>query len=136
MAKIGVARSGCENERIVKQATAAIQQDTTGIRIYANHRRKQRGHLGAPTHEIADRPGDFGSRKRCGRDLIKQRLKKMVVSLINQRNAQRQSSKSVDGFEPAKSAANYDDAMAPSVTVCCRREAIFLILTDSTAHTS
>jgi hypothetical protein len=47
----------------------------------------------------------------------------MVVTLINQRNAQRQSSESVDRFEPAKSAANYDDAMA-SIAGCYRLEAI------------
>ena len=54
----------------------------------------------------ADRGRDIGGRKPSGCNLIKQRLKQMVVLLVNQRHLDLVSCQLVRGAEPAEPGAN------------------------------
>src|SRR5579872_1077290 len=69
---------------------------------------EQSGDLRAAAKEMPDRPGDFRGRKRSGRRLIEQRLKQVMVATIDDRDANRRSSETVNRLEPAESGADHD----------------------------
>ena len=64
--------------------------------------------------QSADRPSNFGRRKRRRRDLIKQRLKKVVVPLIDHGDINGCSLQILHGLKSAETRADNDDAMSAS----------------------
>ena len=95
MAEIGVARAGGENQRVVGQGVAVIEQHALVRGIDAAHGGEQGRDLGAVAQQIADRPGDLGGRQRRGRDLIEQRLEQMMVAPVDQRDRDRRAGKPI-----------------------------------------
>ncbi len=63
MAEIRVTRAGGENQRVIWQAVAIIEQYALGCRIHPGHGREQGRDLRAIAQQIADRPGDLRRRQ-------------------------------------------------------------------------
>ena len=59
MAEISMAGAGGENERVIGQGVAVIEQHALFRCIDAGHRGEQGRDLGAAAQQIADRPGDL-----------------------------------------------------------------------------
>ena len=112
MAEIGVAGPGRENQGVVGQRVAVLEQHALLRRIHAGHRGEQGRDLGTAAQEIADRPGNFRGRQRGGGDLVKQRLEQMVVAAIDQRDADRRAGQAKRRLQPAETGTNDHDAMA------------------------
>ena len=70
VAEIGVTGAGGENERVVGQGVAVLEQHALFVGVDAGHRGEQGRDLGAVAQQITDRPGDLRGRERSGRDLI------------------------------------------------------------------
>jgi hypothetical protein len=68
----------------------------------------------------ADRRGDVGGRQTRGRDLVKQRLKKVVITTVDQGHVHRSTAQSKGRTETAKATADDDDVLA-WLERCCRR---------------
>ena len=111
VAEIRVPRAGGEDERVIGQRIALIEQHALGLRIDAVHRRKQGRDLWAAAHQITDWPGNLGRRQRRGGNLIQQRLEQVMVAPIDQRNADRRTGKAISGFEAAEAGADDHDVM-------------------------
>ena len=129
VAEIGVPRAGGEDERVVGQSVAVIEQHALGLRIDAGHGGKQGRDLVTAAQQIADRPGDLGGRQRGGGDLVQQRLEQMMVAPVDQRDARparRQADRSLPG---RRTGADDHDAMR-----FCRRGASLVMLAAFSIH--
>ena len=111
MAEIGMPRAGGENERVIGQRVAVIEQHALARGVDAGHRGEQRRDLLAVAQQIADRPGDLGGCQRGGRDLIEQRLEQMMVAAVDQRDADRRAREPKRRFQSAEAGADDDNAM-------------------------
>jgi hypothetical protein len=111
VAEIGVPRAGGEHQRVVGHLAAVVDQHAATCRVDAAHGGKQRRHLAAITHEMADRPGDLAGCERGGRDLVEQRLEQMMIAAVDQRDLDGSARKPVGRFQPAEAGADDDDAM-------------------------
>jgi hypothetical protein len=64
---------------------------------------------------MSDGPGNFRGGKHRGADLVKQRLKQMVIALVHDRDAQapvaRSGGQTMTGGESAEAGADDDDMM-------------------------
>jgi hypothetical protein len=69
---------------------------------------EQHLHVALPSQYPANRRGNIAWRQRRGGDLIQERLKKMVVMAVDQRDANRRAGESSRGVQPAEPAANND----------------------------
>ena len=63
MAEIGVAGPGGENQRVVGQGVAVLEQHALFRRIHAAHRGEQGRDFGTAAQQIADRPGNLRGRQ-------------------------------------------------------------------------
>ena len=112
MAEIGVARAGGEDQRVVGQRCAVIEQHALRRDVDAGRRvASSVVHFGPVAQQMADRPGDLRGRERRRRDLVEQRLEQMVVAAVDERDRDRRAGKAEGGFQPAKAGADDDDAM-------------------------
>ena len=112
MAEIGVARAGREDQRVVGQRVAVIEQHALVRRVDAGHGGEQGRDLGPAAQQIADRPGDLRGRQRGGGDLVEQRLEQMMVAPVDQRDADRRAGQAEGRLQPAETGADDHDAMA------------------------
>ncbi len=111
MTEIRVTGAGGENERIVGQCVAVIEQHPFAILVHAGHRGEQGRHFRAMAQQIADRPGDLRCRQRRGGDLIQERLEQMMVAPVNHRDADRRARQAKRRFQPAEAGADDYHAM-------------------------
>src|SRR5437762_10223800 len=111
MAEIGMARAGSENQRVIGDSVAILEQHALFVCVDAVHTGEQRRDLLAVAQEMADRPGDFGGGERGGRDLIQQRLEQMMVAAVDQRDLDGCALQAEGCFQPAKAGADDDHAM-------------------------
>ena len=109
MAEIGMARAGGENQRVIGDSVAILEQHALFVCVDAVHTGEQRRDLLAVAQEMADRPGDFGGGERGGRDLIQQRLEQMMVAAVDQRDPHRRAGKAEGGLQPAETGADDHD---------------------------
>ena len=71
----------------------------------------------APAQQIADRPGDFRCRQRCGRDLIQQRLEQMMVAAVDQCDLDRRPASRCAVSRPPKPAPTITTRWDPADAV-------------------
>ncbi|MCY1504256.1 hypothetical protein D9M68_384190 [compost metagenome] len=117
MAEIGMRRPGRQYQRIVADALAVPENDRLFGRIHVRHLAEQRRHFRPVAPQAADRPGDFrgGDQRRC--HLIEQGLEKMVVTPVDEGDANRRAGEPFDELQSAEPAAN-DDHVMPVLHVC------------------
>jgi hypothetical protein len=60
-----------------------------------------------------DGGGDIGGGKRCGRDLVQQRLEYVVVSTVDQHDVTRRAGQATGRLEAAEPASDDHDSGAP-----------------------
>ena len=112
MAEICVAGTGGQNESVVVQIIATIEQDTTRAHVHAGHRGEQCRDLGPPAHQEPNGPGDFRGCEGGRSNLIEQRLEDVMVAPIDHRDVHRRAGQSVGRFQAAEAAAYDHDVMA------------------------
>ena len=81
--EIGMPRTGGEHQCVVLEHAAVIERHPPPLGIDGAHGAEQGGDLLALAHQVANGPGNFRGRQRRGADLIQQRLKQMVIALID-----------------------------------------------------
>ena len=128
VAEIGVTRAGREHERVVadlaRRPRAAPRARSAST---PDDRAEQRGDVLALAKELTDRPGDFRGGERCRPDLVEQRLKQMVVALIDDGDANARALQSLCDGESAEAAADDhhmmrgEPALTPSEPPAVRR---------------
>ena len=142
MAKIAVAGTGGENQRVEADGAAGNRAGVTRVgraaieigriaaeanfmfrQIEARHLGHEDGKILLPLEQGPQRRGDIRRRKRSGGDLVQQRLKQMVISPIDQRDLHRRAGQMLRRPQPTKSAADDDYAMHGRVLVYCSRHA-------------
>jgi hypothetical protein len=64
--------------------------------------------VGAFSEEMPNRPGDLRYCERRGRDLVEKRLKQVMISSIDKRDANWRAGETSDCFQAAKSGADND----------------------------
>ncbi len=111
MAEIGMSRAGGEHQGIECDGGAVLQFHAAVLRIDTADRAEQRGHFLAPAHEEAYRPGDFRSRERGGADLVQQRLKQMMIALIDDGDAHVRAGQLLGRRQTAEPGADDDHMM-------------------------
>ena len=117
MTEIGVACAGGEDQRVIGQSVAVLEQHALALRVDAADGREQGGDFRPVAQRIADRPGDLRGRERGGRDLIQQRLEQMMVAPVDQRDADRCAFQSERRFRPPK----------PAPTITTRWDAVVVM---------
>jgi hypothetical protein len=85
VAEIGVPRPSRDDQIVVRDAPL-IDQHLAGCSVDVGN--PAENHLGValPAQDGTDRLGDVGGRERCGRDLIEQRLKQVIVAAVDHRD--------------------------------------------------
>ena len=111
VSEVGVPGAGGDHETVVRQHPAVRE------RHLASHRVDRPG-LGQDdvgvllaAQDRADRIGDVGRRKRRGRHLVEERLEKVVIAPIDDRDADRGLREPPGRLEAAKTRANQDDVV-------------------------
>ncbi|GES45178.1 hypothetical protein RsS62_44300 [Rhizobium dioscoreae] len=72
---------------------------------------KQRRHFRPIAEKVADRPGDLGSRKQSGRNLIEEWLKEVMIAPIDHRDADGGTLQIVGELYPAKTTSDHNNMM-------------------------
>ena len=107
--EVRVLRSGRDDQPVVVERAAVGELDASRGDIDARRIREQHSHVPDAAQDPADRRGDVAGRERRGRDLIQQRLEDVMVTAIDQRDANVRVAKSASSGQPAKAAADDDD---------------------------
>ena len=108
MSEVGMAGAGCDDEIIV--TNFAIGHSNL-LRVHVDR-------LDVGEHDLrvfafaqhrAHRRGDIGRGKRSGRDLVKERLKQMIIRSVDHRDSHIFAGELLCRLEPAESRAENDD---------------------------
>lgn len=83
MPEIGVARARCEYQLVIPHPMVA-GDDLTGVGIHTDNFAEYHGHVLLRTHNAANWSGHVGRCESGRRNLIEQRLEKMIVVAVNQ----------------------------------------------------
>ena len=107
--EVGMAGPGRQNQDIKSDRLLAVQHHLLRLDVHAGDTPEQRRDILLPADKMTDRPGDFRGGERCGGDLVKQRLKQMMVALVNDRDAHRCVGKTPRCLKPAEAGSDDDD---------------------------
>src|SRR5271154_4711247 len=103
-------RAGGDDERVVLDFSVA-EYDSPFRSVDVNRLSKQHLRVFLPPQNLAQRRGDVGRRERSRRHLIQQRLKKMVIAAINQRDVYRGVLQGLGEAEAAEPSPDYDNSV-------------------------
>src|SRR5579872_4542631 len=109
MAKIGMAGTGGHDEVVVRDFEV-LQDHPALFEVEIPHFAKQHLSVVIATNDPANWSRDFARRDSCCCDLIEQRLKRVMISPVNQRDPNGQMSKLLRGRKPAKSGSHDHDS--------------------------
>jgi hypothetical protein len=112
-----VARAGGEHQRIVGEEGAVLQEDAPRLGIDADDRGQKRRDLRAAAQQMADRSRDLRWRERGGRHLIEERLEQMMVAPVDDSDADRLPSETVNRFQTAEAGSHHDNMVAATLIV-------------------
>ena len=120
VAEIAVGRAGGDDQPVVGDLVAAVEHHRAPRGFHAPCFAVDHGDVVLAREDVADRRGDGRRREARGRDLVEQRLEKMMVGPVQHRHAQRRARERARGEQAAEAAADNDDVRRhPSI----RREA-------------
>jgi hypothetical protein len=122
MPEIGMPRARRDDECVIAKRRAVFENDAPVARVHAFDLTEQSPNVLALGEERADRPGDLRWRQRRARDLIEQRLKKMVVAAIDKGDVNAAPREPLDGFEAVEARAHDHHAMATGGGVIAGRD--------------
>ena len=109
IAEVGVGGAGGENQPVVRQAAAVIEQHDTSVAVDAGHLAEQHTGVLLLAENAADRPSDIGRIQAGGRDLIQKWLKKMEIPAIDDGQFDSRAIERAGGSEAAEAGADDDD---------------------------
>src|SRR5579871_1617125 len=110
MTKIGMRRSGCEDEIIIRDTPAFAQQNCMIAEIDAGYLRHEDLGVALALENRSHRPRNISWRECPGGDLIEQRLKTMMVQPIDDREPDGRPRQRLCGFQSAETGADNNDA--------------------------
>src|SRR5687767_6198887 len=110
MSEIRMRGPGREHEHIVRYAPAGTQHHVPGIAIDAFDFTEYHLRAAIAAEDLPDGLGNVRGRKRRRRDLIKERLEKVVVLPVDQRDRHIRAAERARNFNPPEAAADDDDA--------------------------
>ena len=105
--EIGMHGPRGDDQIVIRHRTGAGFDAPSGG-IHAGDIRHQHRRILLLAQDMADRPGDLRRRQRSGRDLIKQRLKAMMVLAIDQGHVDGRAGKGLRGHESAEARPDND----------------------------
>lgn len=108
MAEVTGDASKRQHEVIVTE-NAVLKSHLAALQVKAGNVAEQNGDVAFVSQNGADGLGDFGRRQACSGDLIKQRLKEMMILPVHQRHLGIGTRESLTKGQPAKA--------APSTTI-------------------
>ena len=111
MPEIGMRRTGGQHQRVICYRLAALQCHHMCLAVDADDLRQQRRYLRPIAEKASDRPSDLGRGEQGGRNLIEQGLEQMMVTPVDQRDANRSSLEIVDELQAAKTAPDDNNVM-------------------------
>ena len=111
IAEIGVRCAGGDEQRIVFKLPAIIQNDDVPVREHLDDFSKPYLDVALFLEDVAQRDGNVGRGQLRAGDLIKQRLEKMVVAPVYQRNLYVCGLEAAGGPQSGKSASHDDQTM-------------------------
>ena len=86
----------------------SIDVDGLALDVYPPRLAEEHGRVALAAQNVPQRGGDGGRGEACGRHLVEQRLKRMVIVAIDQQDVHRCGAEGVRGGEPAEAAADDD----------------------------
>src|SRR5579862_1641294 len=110
VAKIGMCGTGGNNEVVVAELGSGSEGDAAARHIDSSDLVHQNFCVGLVAKDAAYGLGDIGRRQHRKRDLVKQRLKEMVVAAIDDRHGNGKVSQGTRGMQPSETTADDDDA--------------------------
>ncbi len=106
MPKVSMACSGGDDEIVVGKLTA-MKPNETPCEIETQHFAEQYLDVLVFRQNLTDGRCDLGWRQPCGRHLVKQRLKRVMVLAVHQGDIGGQARQRFGGLKPTKSTAYY-----------------------------
>jgi hypothetical protein len=76
----------CADDQVVICKPRLAERDLAQRRINPGHFAQQHAHVGLEAEHFAEWCRDIRRRQRCCRDLVEQRLEKMIIALVEQRD--------------------------------------------------
>ena len=107
--EIAVGRAGCKHEPVVCDGRRSERDDLPRA-INGSDFAHQHARIVLAPHQAAHGPGDVGWRKPGTRNLVQERLEKVVILAVNQRDIGVDTAQAVGGGEAAETRANDDDS--------------------------
>ena len=109
MPEVGVGRSGGDDQVVVRDGAARIDEHATSRDVHGMRAREQDPDVLLTAQDPPDGRRDVGGRQRRGRDLIEQGLEEVIVVAIDQRDPHRRAGQRARGVQTAKPSAQDDD---------------------------
>jgi DNA-binding helix-hairpin-helix protein with protein kinase domain len=116
VSEIAVLRSG-RDDQVVERMVGAMAQNSAGLRIDTDHRIHQDRRIVLVAKQAADRHSDVGRGHARGGNLVKQRLKQMVVLTVDDGDVDRRVGQAFGRCKTAETRAD-DDDFRLSIAVC------------------
>ena len=111
MTEVGVPCAGRQHQGVIAHGMPVGERQLALRGVDAVDHAEQGRHLLAPAQQMADRPCDLGSRERRRTDLVQERLKKMMVALIDDGDAHRRAGESVGDAQAGEARAGDHDVV-------------------------
>jgi hypothetical protein len=118
-AKVAVRRARGNDEVVIGQRAAVLQQHAVRGCINVARLAQQRGHIGLLAEQVADGRGNRRRRQAGRGHLVEQGLEQVVVGLVQQRHIHVSTPEHARGLQPAKAATDDDDLRARAVGLRC-----------------
>ena len=115
VAEIGMPGARGQHQSVVVQSAAVIERHSPALGVDGGHGAEQGGDLLALAHQMSNGPRNFGSRKQRGAHLIWQRLKQMVIALIDDGDPDVRPGQSLGCCQTGETGADDEDVMLQSV---------------------
>ncbi len=111
MAKVAVRRSGGENHRVVRDPRTVLEDYRAAGHVNIFHFAQQNFRVLLPVQDITKGRRDFAGRQGSRRDLIKQGLKEMEITPVNQGEVNVRVFERTGSVKSAEPASDNDDAV-------------------------
>ena len=110
LAEVGMSRAGGEHQVVPPYARARAERDCASGDVEGHHFVHQHFGISLAAHNAADWLGNVCRRQHGKRDLVKERLKRVVVAAVDYGNVDGQMRQSFGGVNAGKARADNDDA--------------------------
>ena len=110
VAEVAVGGTGGNDQVVVAQRGAVAQLHLAQACVDVGDVPQQRGEVGLLAQNVADRCCDGRGRQTRRGHLVEQGLEQVVVGLVHQRHIHRLPGQRLGRFQPAKTAADDEDA--------------------------